>query len=72
MLHLNFGLVSMNANSTFIQLSKTAQELQVEVNRHLTENNSPSENQWLDAFQMALSNSIRKADEIITCGRKPC
>ncbi len=61
---VEFG--SVNANSTLIQLSKTACELQVEVNQQLIENNTPSENQWFEALQIALSKSIRHADEIIT------
>ena len=58
--------ISMNANSTLIELLKTAWELQAEVNRHQTANNTSGENEWLELFQTSLTKSIRQADERIT------
>jgi hypothetical protein len=58
-------LVSLNANSSLIELEKTAQELQAEVKRKQTSTNTPDENHWLELLQTALTNSIHKANELI-------
>ncbi|HEY8660253.1 MAG TPA: glucoamylase family protein [Hanamia sp.] len=59
-------LVVMNSNSTLTELLKTANELQVEVNRRRKETNTTDENKWLELFQTALTKSIHKADQLIT------
>ena len=59
-------LVSMNANSTLIELLKTALELKDEVNHYRTAGNTPGENKWLELFQTSLTQSVRKANERIT------
>jgi cellobiose phosphorylase len=58
--------VSLNANSTLIELLKTARELQDEANHHKTEHNTSGENKWLGLFQTSLTQSIRQAEERIT------
>ncbi len=62
-------LVDMNANSTLTELLKTTQDLQAEVNRYKTENNTPLENEWLELFQTALTRSMGRAEERITAAQ---
>jgi len=57
--------LSMNANSTLMELLKTAQDLQAETNRYLTETNTPNENEWLKLFETSLTNSIYRVSEQI-------
>jgi cyclic beta-1,2-glucan glucanotransferase len=57
---------SLNQNSTLTKLLRTARKLQVEVNRQRTANNTTDENEWLDSFQIALTESIRQANDRIT------
>ena len=58
--------VSMNANSTLVELLKTAMELQVEVDRQQKADNSIDENEWLELFKTSLTKSIRLAEDRIT------
>jgi len=58
-------LISMNSNSTLIELIETAGELQAEVSRFQTLNNTSTENEWLELFQTSLTHSIRLADDRI-------
>ena len=59
-------LALMNSNSTLIELLKTANDLQVEVNRKQKETNTTEENNWLELFRTALTKSIYTADQLIT------
>jgi len=58
-------LASLNQNSTLSQLVKTARKLDKEVNKEQTAGTTSSENDWLELFQIALSQSIRQAEEQI-------
>jgi cellobiose phosphorylase len=58
--------VSINSNSTLIELLKAARELQAEVNLQLTANNTPDESEWLELFQTSLTKTIYQADQRIT------
>ncbi|MDQ2752541.1 MAG: cyclic beta 1-2 glucan synthetase, partial [Bacteroidota bacterium] len=60
------NIASPGINTTWTELLKTAKELQTEVNDKKSGHNSGDENRWLDLFQTALTNSIQKADEIIS------
>ena len=55
----------MNENSTWIELLKTAQELQIVINCKQSENNTPDEKHWLELFQTALTKSIQQANILI-------
>jgi cellobiose phosphorylase len=58
-------LASLNQISTLSQLLKTGRELKKEVNQHQAAIYSNSENEWLELFQIALTQSIRQAEEQI-------
>ena len=60
------ALTTLNTNSTLAKLLKTAHALSIEVDRHQMENNTTEENEWLELFQNALTNSILLADTRIT------
>ncbi len=59
-------LVSMDTNSTLLELLETALELQNIVSHSKTESNTSSENEWLEAFKISLSKSIALAEERIS------
>lgn len=50
--------VTLSANSTLIELLKTARKLQEVANRHRTESNTSIENEWLGLLQTSLTQSI--------------
>jgi len=58
-------LVSLNQNSTLSGLLKTARKLQDEINNRQAANITNDENEWLELFQIALTQSIRQAEEQI-------
>ena len=59
-------LVSLNGNSTLIELLKSAKKLQAATNDQQTVSNTPEESEWLKLFQTSLTQSILLAEERIT------
>jgi cyclic beta-1,2-glucan synthetase len=59
-------IVSPDANTSWIELLKKANELQAEVNIKQKENNFSDENNWHEIMQSALTKSIEEISEIIT------
>jgi len=56
---------SLKADTSLTELLKTALELQVELNNHQIQNNTPSESGWLESFKTALTESIHLAESQI-------
>ncbi len=59
-------IVSPNVHITWVELLRAAKKLQEQVNDKKSGNNNAEENHWLELFQNALTNSIHKADELIS------
>ncbi|HEY5371312.1 MAG TPA: glucoamylase family protein, partial [Hanamia sp.] len=58
-------IISPGIDTTWVELLQTAKELQAEVNSKKTTSNTTEENKSLELLQLALTKTIKKAEELI-------